>query len=122
MEQESRPPARSKSEYRVRQPALIAQVVSAYRRCAVLGGYLSGKRVNQELGRMLRFPAGRHLLEIRQRPGPIKVSLGGLVEPEIREPVLSGDGRNPVFLETGRRLRPAINVHRAVSISAQVHA
>src|SRR4029077_10702549 len=52
---------------------------------------------------------GLYLLEVRQRPGPIEVGLGRLVEAEIRKPVLAGHGRDPVLLEAGRRLRPAID-------------
>jgi hypothetical protein len=65
---------------------------------------------------------GLDLLEVCQRPGPIEVGLCRLVEPEIREPVLAANRRNPILLEAGRHLRPAIDVHRAVLVLAQVHA
>ena len=65
--------------------------------------------------------AALHLLEIRQGPRPIEVGLGRIVEPEIGEPVLTGHSRDPVLLESGRRLRPGIDVYRAVRVLAQVH-
>ena len=63
-----------------------------------------------------------YLLEVRQRPGPIEEGLCRLVEAEVREPVLPGDGRDPVLLEASRRLRPAIDIHRAVLVFLQIHA
>src|SRR5678810_387646 len=65
---------------------------------------------------------GLYLLEVGQRPGPIEVGLGRLVEPEIREPVLAGPRRDPVLLEASRRRGPRIDVHRTVLVLAQVHA
>jgi hypothetical protein len=61
---------------------------------------------------------GLDLLKVRQRPGTVEVGLGRLVEPEIRKPVLTGDRRNPILLEAGRRLRATIDVHRTVCILA----
>ena len=52
-----------------------------------------------------------NLLEVRQRPGPIEVGFGRLVESEIREPVLAGNGGDPILLEACRRLRRAKDVH-----------
>jgi hypothetical protein len=38
-----------------------------------------------------------YLLEVWQRPGPIEVGLCRLVEAEVHEPVLAGDGRIQFF-------------------------
>src|SRR6185436_15029989 len=61
-------------------------------------------------------------LKVRQWPRPIEVGPGRLVEPEIREPVPAWNGRDPVLLEAGQCGRPAIDVHRAIFVLAQVHA
>jgi hypothetical protein len=63
-----------------------------------------------------------HLLEVSQRPGTIEVRFGRLIEAEIREPVFAGDGRDPILLESRGRLRPAIDIHRAVLVLAQIHS
>jgi hypothetical protein len=63
------------------------------------------------------------LFELEEAPGaPLDdvvevsnyVGLGRLVEPEIGEPILARDGRDPVPLEARWRLRPAMDVHGAV--------
>ena len=84
----------------------------AGRFCGPIGP--AGVLIQERLGHgsvLLRF-------KVRQRPGPVEVGLGRLVEPEIRKPVFSRDRRNPVLLETGRRFWSAVDVNRIVSVLA----
>ena len=83
---------------------------------------LTALRVQYVMGSEAYCVLDLNFLKVRKRPGSIEVAIGRLVESEIRKPVFARDGWNPVVLEAGRRLRSAIDVHRAILVFAQVDA
>jgi hypothetical protein len=83
--------------------------------------------MNDNIGRTLRArsfcitPCSRSSasvrpLDIRQLPRPIEIGLQRSVEPEISEPGLARDRRNPVLFEAGRCRRSGVDVDRAIRV------
>jgi hypothetical protein len=61
-----------------------------------------------------------HLFYVRQRPTFVEVRFERAIKSEQGKPCLAGHGRNPVLLETFRRGRREVNVHRAVTVFREI--
>src|SRR5258708_5722951 len=71
-------------------------------------------RVVREQGDLL------HLFYVRQRPTLVEVRFERAIKSEQGKPCLAGHGGNPVLLETFRRGRREVNVHRAVTVFCEI--
>ena len=56
-------------------------------------------------------------LELANLPGLVKPRFQRTVDPEHSEPALARDCRDPIILLAGQRLRPEIEIDRAVLVN-----